>query len=310
MTPSDILDWESFFKDQGCTGITDYGDWINCYCVFHEQNDKIRPSFGIHKETGFGNCFSCGHHSWEDICRVFGISSENFIDGMKKNAWETLRDKIFKNDEKKMYKRFQLPKNDKMKYYVDGLPYVHERGIDLKTLNHFDIRICFDEESKYCKHILFPIYDEKGLLFFHARYIGDNKFKSRWIMPAGCAKWKTFFNWERVKDKRTLIFTEGATNVLKLWQFSFDAIAAKEFSPYQIKMILNSKVENIFLMYDKDEAGQKFTEKAKWLFGDSGRNVKVLGYPDYATDPAEVKSVNDLLEVNPQLVPYIDDFGI
>ena len=55
---NDILDWEDFLSSNGCKGVIDFGDWVMCNCPFHNQTDESRPSFGINKESGIGNCFA------------------------------------------------------------------------------------------------------------------------------------------------------------------------------------------------------------------------------------------------------------
>lgn len=313
MQPIDIDDWEAFLEEQGCENIMDIGDWVMCNCIFHEQSDTVRPSLGIHKESGVGNCFGCGTHSWNDVCEVFGISVVEFIDGVRASVWDKFREKVLRKKTARKYKRYKLPKSlvnplghkGARKYLIE------ERNYDISVLEAYGIRLCRDSNSRYFNHVVFPIEDEKGVLFFDARYVGKTKGKTRWKRPKDSAYWKTYFNWENVKDSKTLLFVEGAGDALKLIQFGLPAIPAKNFSPYQLTMIRNAPVERIFLFYDNDEAGRTllsekgkpihFTAKARHLFDNSGIEVITGIIPDYAGDPAQIESLSDIMKANPKL---------
>ena len=143
------------------------------------------------------------------------------------------------------------------------------------------------------------------------RYVKEDNLKPRWCRPKSSAVWKSYFNYENVKNEKVLVFTEGATDALKLIQFGYPAIAAKNFSPYQIDRIINSNVRYIITMYDNDEAGRTavnkygypihFTAKANYVFSDCGIKVIDAKLPDYAKDPAAVNYDSDIVRCNPIL---------
>jgi hypothetical protein len=313
MIPSEIEDWQIFLEEQECDNIIDYGDWIMFNCVFHDQSDKSRPSLGVHKESGVVNCLGCGMHNWRELCEAFGISPVDFIDGVRENSWQHFKKKILGINERKRYKRYKLPRQlanplghkGAREYLID------RRGFDTRLLQAYDIRLCIDRDSRYYEHLIFPICDEKGVLFFDARYVGKHEWKTRWKRPKNCAYWKTYFNWENVKDSPVLLFAEGAPDALKLIQLEFPAIPAKNFSKKQIDMIRESNVKTIFLFYDFDEAGRwkkdkkgkdiHFTAKAQMLFSNCGIDVHVGILPKYAKDPALVRTRKDIVKHNPKL---------
>jgi len=310
MRPDEVVDWESFLSDNGCSNIIEYDDWIMCDCIFHQQTDTNRPSFGIHKETGIGNCFGCGKKTWEDICAAFDISSTDFIDCIKAKTWDNFRIKILGKQGPLTYKRYKIPSFSGRIQSDDnlGADYFHKRGIDIGTISDFDILYCWDKASRYNECIIFPIYDNKGILFFEARYVGPNEYKSRWLVPKDAPRWKTYFGWQLYCNSESVIFVEGYSDALKLIQLGFNAIAAKTFSPYQLKLLFKSKIENIFTLYDKDEAGDEYSKKVSWLLSNCGRNIIKLNLPDYANDPAELKNANDLYKHNSKFRIYADTF--
>jgi len=318
--PIEITDWYDFLKENGCDNIIDYDDWIMCACPFHKQSDSSRPSFGIYKDTGWGNCFGCGGHSWVDICEVFGISPEDFIECVKEKVWDKFVSRLNTKQVVK-YQRFNLP-DGCYEYNISNVNLVREyfekRNFDIDFISRMNIEYCIDNLSKYSGCIIFPIYDEKGLLYFQGRYLGDCSWKPRWSQPKGCAKWKTYWGWETFKNNKTVFFVEGISDGLKLLQFGLPVISAKNFSPYQIKSIIKSPIENILLLYDNDEAGRyakdkrgnpiHFNAKAEYLFSDSGRTIKVVDLPDVYKDPAELKHSNELFKCNSWLKSYADSF--
>lgn len=313
MIPSDILDWEDFLSTNGCDSVTDYGDWVMCNCLFHDQSDCSRPSLGINKESGVGNCLGCGPHSWEDICEVFGISAVTFIDAPSATVWDAFKNTLEPMLTKQTYLRYKLPRKLIPVWEHKGAKRyaLEKQGYEEDVLRRYNISVCMDDKSKYYESIIFPILDNRGVLFFDARYVGTSEMRSRWMRPKDCAQWKTYFNWINVRNSKTLVFVEGAADALKLIQFGLPAIPAKNFSEHQYSMLLKSPCELILLAYDQDEAGRTllsekgrpihFTAKAKNLFLGSGRDVRVLDFPRYAKDPAEIKTRKQLFKYNPIL---------
>jgi len=316
MIPQEIIDWDDFLTQQGMSNIVDMDEWIMCNCPFHNQSDKSRPSFGIYKENGDGNCFGCGKHPWEEFCNLVGISAFDFIDGMRENAWKSFKRKMLKHTEKILYKRYKLPNSLSNPLGHKGCAeYFLKRGIQNDILEIYNVRLCLDETSKYNEYVIFPIYDEKGILFFDARYVGNKIGKQRWRRPIDAPVWKTFFNWVNIKNYGYICLVEGATDALKLIQFGLkNTIPAKNFSPSQITMILRAGFKYMFLCYDEDEAGRhkfnkkgwdiSFNGKAKFLFNDAGINLKEIVLPEYAKDPAEIKNHADLIGLNPLLEKF------
>jgi hypothetical protein len=316
MGPSDISDWEEFLRGNGCKNIIDYGDWIMCNCIFHKQTEKVRPSMGVHKESGGTNCLSCGYHPWSDICSEFGISDVEFIEGVRESIWDSFRNKVKSKGKKRRFKRYKLPGSlenplghkGAKKYLIDS------KGFEKELLEQYGVRVCTDRNSLYNDYIIFPIYDSKGILYFDARYAGNKSWNPRWRRPKDCAHWRTYFNFQNVRNHNALVFVEGVADALKLIQFGLPAIPAKNFSQYQVKSLLKSGAEHFFLSYDNDEAGRTrvnkdgkpihYTAKAQNLLEGCGTPVSVVELPDYANDPGDVKCASDLFELNPILAKF------
>ena len=312
MKPEDIDNWKEFLEDNDATNIIDYGDWIMCNCLFHQQSHNERPSFGISKESGVGNCFGCGTHSWNEICKLFGISTVEFTDGIKESAWQTFKKKFKKEKKTVSYQRFKLPK-----HLVNPIGHkgaynylINRNHYDTGLLEQYNVRLCLDKNSKYYEYLIFPIEDPKGVLFFDARYVGIGD-KTRWLRPKGAPYWKTYFNWVNVENEKILLFVEGVSDALKFIQLGLPAVPAKNFSLYQLQLIRKSSADKIFLFYDNDPAGRTlkakngkpihFTAKAKHLLSDSGIDIRVGILPPNVSDPAEVNSLDLLLKYNVEL---------
>ena len=311
-SPYDIENWEEFLKENGCRQIIDYGEWIMCRCPFHDQSDETRPSFGIYKENGNGNCFGCGKHNWENICELFNISSIDFIDAVREAKWSRFIDKL-KGKGKRAFKRFKLPENciSPQSYQLSRI-YLAKRGISKETQEQLGIRVCVNKDSKYMDSLIFPIYDERGLLFFDSRYIGSLSWKPRWSSPKDSPKWRAYFNWNYEKRYQYLILVEGASDAAKMYELGFkDTIPAKYFSDTQLSMIFRSGADDIFLAYDMDEAGRfkvdkygneiSFQAKAKILLSNASINIHTVHFPKGVSDPGELRNMDKLLNINPKL---------
>ena len=203
------------------------------------------------------------------------------------------------------------------KYQLWGIEeYESGEGIG-PVLEEYGVKSCIDKASKYYQHIIFPIKDEKGVLYFDARYYGTNKSAPRWRCPDGAPRSKTFFNWPYGKKGLPyLCFVEGASDALKLisWGLKY-TIPAKTFSSEQFGMVLKSGVERLFLAYDQDEAGRykvnkegenvSFEGKNRRLFGDSGREIKIVTFPRKVKDAGDVKNYNTFIGENVFLKCYM-----
>jgi DNA primase len=309
MQSADIEDWKDFLKEMGCENIRDDGDWIMCNCIFHEQSDRTRPSLGIYKNSGAGKCFGCGTHSWKDFCNVWGISSVDFLDTVRESSWNLFKRRLLDDKGKQKFLRFKLP-NNLVDFETDkrSVKYFKDRFMDVDLVKSFGVKLCKDEASKYFDYLIFPIMDEKGVLFFDARYVGTGG-ESRWLRPKNCAFWKTYFNWVNIKNFKRLIFVEGVPDAIKMVQFGFkETIPAKDFSSNQFRMILNSGVEIIVLLYDNDAAGRwaksksgkeiSFTARALQQFSDTGIKMIVGKIPDKYKDAGDIKSYGEFSSIN------------
>lgn len=314
---NDIQDWEGFLETYGMKHIVNFGDWIMCLCPFHEQSDKSRPSFGIEKETGRGNCFGCGNHSWEEICERFGIDATDSVDAIRSTNWKIFMDRIHNKIKRNKFLRYKMPDNLVRPYHRKSSEiYFNSRHIDRNTLDFFQISTCIDGASRYYDHALFPIYDEKGLLYYDARYCGECRYKPRWITPKLSPRHRTYFNFPYGRKVEYLCFVEGATDAMRMWQIGLkNTIPAKNFSQRQIELILKSGAKKIFLAYDQDEAGRNkldknnvnisFEAKAKTLFSNGGMEIKVVLFENNCKDPCDIRSELRFLNQNSFLKEFI-----
>jgi hypothetical protein len=312
-TPQQIHDWVEFLEENGCKGVIDFGDWVMCNCPFHEQEDFTRPSFGINKESGAGNCFGCGKKSWQDICELFDISSTDFIEGIKENAWGKFMRKVRKEKGSNKFLRFKLPNELCNPFGHKGArDWARKRGISKEIMESCGVRLCMDKTSKYYEHIIFPIKDEKGVLYFDARYVGKLD-KPRWRAPKKSNRLRTFYGWRYKTKFKYLVFVEGAGDVLKMKSMGLkNTIAAKNFSDKQFDLIINSGVRYIFLAYDNDDAGRyktsektgkniSFNAKAKSLFSNAGIYIAEVEFPKGCNDSGDIKSESQFFKMNPKL---------
>ncbi len=120
-----------------------------------------------------------------------------------------------------------------------------------------DYGVAWDEN-----YLNIPIKDEQGnLTFIKARnlhYKEEGNTDPKYKNPTGSKA--TLFNYHNIKDKKSVIITEGEIDALKLTQEGIPAVSstngAGTFKPEWVPLLTN---KNIWICLDNDEAGSKGT---------------------------------------------------
>ena len=131
---------------------------------------------------------------------------------------------------------------------------------------------------------MFPIFDEENnCVNIYGRKIIDGEIKHLYLSGLN----KGVFNWQCVKQNKTIIITEcvidclslidcGITNAIPL--YGIDGILSDHF-----ELLKKYKTKNIFLMLDNDKAGIEAAEKLMKILPLELSNVKIkiIQIPEY-----------------------------
>ena len=148
--------------------------------------------------------------------------------------------------------------------------------------------------DRFRDRLMFPIIDTRGnVIAFGGRTVKKDADTAKYLNSPETLifnKRKNLFGLNLAKKTKLdhLILVEGNIDVVALHQYGFDnAIASLGTSLTEEQAVLMSRyTENVVLIYDGDEAGQRATQRAIPLLEKAGIAVKVLKLRD-AKDPDE-----------------------
>ncbi len=301
-------------------------DSLNCENIKHEQNGKLicaqlpdgdnKRSIQIKNNENLtanirskgisGNIFSVVGYilynatTFEEvkenlyqiiqyICNTLDYELEHFNKEPeeKKTDWNWfLRD--VQKDRKKEFKLDNIPINKVLDRNIlnQYIPILHEKwykeGINFKTRKMFDI--CYDLRSN---RIVFPIYNEEGLIGVKGRYIYKSKEEElnsdipKYLSLYSFYKSIELFNLNKalesiLKNRQVIIF-ESEKSCIKTTQWGISnclAIMGSDISPVQIYKLkkLGIDVEIIF-MFDVDKSKEFILKQIKQI---KHRVIKIM----------------------------------
>lgn len=146
----------------------------------------------------------------------------------------------------------------------------------------------------YRGRLLFPYLEDDGrTLFFNARAAGDVPNAEKFRKPAGATQTRPFLQHSMPNDADHVILVEAELDALSLstalgvrapvLAAGGGKVEARHLEPFA------DRLHDVFLLYDADEAGERFTEAAQKALKSLGVNVQPLALPGNSKD------VNDAL---------------
>ena len=243
---------------------------VSCLNPEHDDNN---PSMRIDQITGIFHCFSCGYKG--NIFSLFG---------KKPNKLEQKR-LMLKN--KITQKRsdsigLEMPNN--------FTPYVGTwRGIRSITYREFQAFKHTDKE--FISRICFPITDHTGrIVAFQGRSEGLEPKPKYLTSPRG-AKLPLFPSVKPIQS--SVILVEGIFDVLNLHDKGLTnavcCFGVKNVTLEKLSILSMKGVDQVYIYFDSDEAGQKSAQEIKSLCEEAEIEANVLRYfPDQYTDPGSL----------------------
>ena len=148
--------------------------------------------------------------------------------------------------------------------------------------------------DRFRDRLMFPIIDVRGnVIGFGGRIMSNDKNTAKYLNSPETLifnKRKNLFGLNLAKKTKLpyLILVEGYMDAIALHQYGFDcAVASLGTSLTEEHAVLLSRyTENVVLIYDGDEAGQRAAQRAIPMLEKAGLSVKVLTLKE-AKDPDE-----------------------
>lgn len=266
------------------------GDYIMITCPHHKDGHEAHPDCGIYigedssKTYGFTHCFAC---DWavpfttfvQECLGCSEVQAKQWLCtnyGILDKASMSLGDPIRLTTQKT---RTALDVSV-LDSYNSYCPYLAKRGLSRLTCSKFNVK--FDAVHR---QVVFPCYDELGSLQMLVRRAIDSKI---FYMDKNVEKPVYCLDYILKNNIRTAIITEGPFDCLTAYEYGYPAIATLGTpSRSQIDKINKSCLTTIYLMFDNDLAGQKFTDILKKQL-DKRILIREVQIPD------GYKDINDL----------------
>ncbi|MEM5782479.1 MAG: CHC2 zinc finger domain-containing protein [Candidatus Aenigmatarchaeota archaeon] len=217
-------------------------------CPFHDDKD---PSFSMNKE-GLWICFACGAKG--NLKKFLELTKLKFDD--YKTILEELKIMFDTKEEKVRTKKIldfeYIPYKDKVPEYLLN-------RLELKTIKHFELGYMENNEA-YNNYTIIPIKFEGKNVGFQARYNGDDPNYKRYLNPPGFNIKNYIFNYDKMKEFKEILVTEGVFSVMSMHEKMIEnscAIFGASVSLEQIKLLLKLNLACIHLCLDNDAAGLK-----------------------------------------------------
>lgn len=219
----------------------------------------------IRKEDGQTICFKCGT-TWNWRGLVATISGCNVED-----AWNVLfgpgaGDQLHKlnihlgNIETDITEKKDKPMALPLDFFPvqnseAGMEYLRSRGVCENLIDDYEIRFHTPMNA-----VVFPVFMDGSTYGWQARRIAPKEGEIRLISAKGFKKANFLLNYDIAKEKKDIILTEGPFDCLHTDVDDYGAVCSfgKLVSFKQIKLILDSKAENVYLGLDSDAARQVY----------------------------------------------------
>ena len=260
-----MSDLYNILYDAGLT-VKRKGKALFINCIFHHDND---PSLSIF-ENGF-KCFGCGKSGSLDYL----LQKLNIIEKPEVDILDFEETRLLETLTNKLGGILGLP--------PDAEPFTrHYRNIEPDTYRHFGVIT----SDTYPEQLLFPLYDEKGLVNgFIRNEIGGKYFYNYY-------EGYTPFNYH-ASFPSNLMIVEGVYDALSVWQAGYKNVIAilGTGNIYKLSYMLKKiRASNVKIMSDGDGAGYRAAEKLNELYPRS----TILTLPP-GTDPNSLTNIKEYI---------------
>lgn len=145
-------------------------------------------------------------------------------------------------------------------------PYLKDRGLSDKAIEHFGLGYCARGLMK--GRVAIPIHDAKGdLVAYAGRWPGDPpEEEPKYKLPPGFKKHLVLFNFHRAineNKEKSLVVVEGFFDCFQVWQAGYRRVIALmgSFLSEEQEDLIISQAKFVSLLMDQDEAGRKAAQE-------------------------------------------------
>jgi DNA primase len=188
-------------------------------------------------------------------------------------------------EERKAFTKEALANGYKAEYLIkSGLSIRPERFENIQELTEAHL---FD---RFHSRVMFPIHSVSGdVLGFGGRILTNTKETAKYfnspqsdLYDKSKILYGLYFSKKSIQQEDFCFLVEGYTDVIALHQAGIENVVASSGTSLTIEQIklIQRFTNNITILYDGDEAGQKASERGISLILEEGMNVRVLLFPN------------------------------
>lgn len=245
------------------------GTYLQVRCLSPDHEDR-NPSMFVNQYSGWANCKSCGASL--NVFQLFG----------EKSNWLQIRKDQFR--EKMKRKGMEA-----MSYEIPDNAVLHKapfRGVSAETIMKFEAF----QYNEFPGYLFFPIRSASGKI---VNFIGRD--------TTGTRKPKYFFLYKRPIVMApysepyygSIILVEGWFDFLNLYEKGLTNVRSlfgtTTFGEEQIEQLKMQSIDEVVIMMDGDEAGQKASARIKDMLDEAYISNKIIKLPQ-GTDPGELQA--------------------
>jgi DNA primase len=240
----------------------------------------------------------------KESLRIVNKFANNYF---QNNLWETdegksiglsyFRDRGFRDD---IIKKFQLGFSfDERKALTKealksgyNADYLVKSGLSIRPERFENITELTEAHlfDRFHGRVMFPIHSVSGdVLGFGGRILTNTKEVAKYfnspqseLYDKSKILYGLYFSKKSIQQEDFCFLVEGYTDVIALHQAGIENVVASSGTSLTIEQIklIQRFTNNITILYDGDEAGQKASERGIRLILEEGMNVRVLLFPD------------------------------
>lgn len=244
--------------------------WVNIQCPLCEDHSNHG---GFNLTDGYYHCWRCGSSSIPWVVK-------NLLDIPYTKAID-----VCEQFDSELVITPTIPEKERKEFFVPGGPieerhrrYLRSRGFTdelvSKLIERFDLRGT-ERFGEYRNRISIPIYFNGNIVSWQTRSIVDATPKYI-TCPSNMSKVPAkdiLYNIDSCYNRRAIIM-EGVGDV---WKFGDGACATfgTAFTPAQVTLV-SELVDDAFILFDRDDAGQGAAEKLGVLLDGVGVDVEII----------------------------------
>ena len=261
-------------------------------CPNHGDGLESHPACNIYVgentelSYGYFNCFVCNAKGsfLKFVADCFETSEKSALKWLLKTfEHERFGDNLNLGpdiDLSKNKKKVKVLDEALLDNYLSWTPYLAQRKLSREVCEAFKIRY-----DPIYRQVIFPAYDLKGRLVMLPKRSIDTKtfyLDKELEKPVYCLDYIQKHNYT------TAIITEGPYDTLTGWTYGYPTCGTfGQPSDYQIEQLNKSCISVLYLAFDNDEAGRRFTRAVK-----RGLDKRIMTVD--VTLPKNKKDLNDL----------------